>query len=550
MCKMINQAHIPSPEFDRAYAMGYNPGPNDQYRFFAEQIFPVIDGKPYDVLYSIVGKGADPIPNEVKVACLILSQYEHMPLKDFAYHLQTDVAYQVAIHCAGYGARIPKLRCLLDFKHRLKEYYENTGEDLIHNTFSEMAEHFADVAGVDLDRLRFDSFLLEAYIKGLSRYELIYRCVEGTVKVLNEEGIELDDQLKHFLDPADLNIKTYHDKDTAEATKMDRLLAEAQLVRDTYGNDREKVPEFDIFNRCLYEQTTCGEDGKLRLREKGDPILRGYYPEVDEDPVADGNQGKEEETKKKRGILQSPVDPDATFNGKRGETHRGYSVTVAEAAVKDKKGGIIRDYYIDQNIVSDNQEALAIAQKLAPAPSENAICAADATFNGASFRSALTARNYTLINTNLTGRPTPDCFADLQFGEDRLTVTACPGGCTPTRTALNKNGSCSCWFDKSACAKCPHNQVCHPKQLKKADLCQRTFSAKQKSRALSQRKRSDEQFSEISHFRNGIEALFSFLRRAFLVDSRQYRGIVSVTINVGIILLAANCRKFYLRMTS
>ena len=76
----------------------------------------------------------------------------------------------------------------------------------------------------------------------------------------------------------------------------------------------------------------------------------------------------------------------------------------------------------------------------------------------------------------------------------------------------------------------------------------RSFTQKQQIRAASMKFRETDEFSAYSAFRNGVEAIFSLLRRAYGLDSIPVYGLDRITIWTGLDLHAVNVDKFYLRM--
>ena len=180
-----------------------------------------------------------------------------------------------------------------------------------------------------------------------------------------------------------------------------------------------------------------------------------------------------------------------------------------------------------------------------PAECDGGAFVGDAAFSGDVLRNAVENTHRVLITTNLTGHKTPKIFADLEFNEDGI-VTKCPGGNAPIRTTLYDSGVCRCHFDLSACANCPHREECNPGKQKNAFV--RSFTQKQQIRAASVKFRETDEFSKYSAFRNGVEAIFSLLRRAYGIDCIPVYGLDRITIRLGITLLAVNVDKFYLRM--
>ena len=563
----INQTTIVSEQTDRAAAMGYHPKNGDFYRFFAEEVFPKIDGKPFETLFNPDNMGAHPIPVNIKIGALVLAELEHMPLKQFAMHLLTDVSYQYALHCTSTNCPIPSFDTLQEFRKRVMDHFKVGNGDLMHTVFRDVTDAMLEAAGYVLGKLRMDATMVNTYTKKLGRYELIYVGTADFVATLNKEQVELDERLMHFLEKGDRNRAIYHDRDTSKETKMEILLQDATLAVTKYGPGHEECPQFQLLQRILYEQTTTDEDGKVHLRPKGDPVLRGMPPkatgtenvskspenqeEPGDNPTAGGpgqaakSSGSDAAATRKHPILQTPVDPEATGKTKDNDYYVGYTALASE--FETKYGPVLMDYRIRQNIVADNVLAAEMAQEMRRRE-EGGICCADGAFVGDKLTQAMADKNYTIAHTNLSGKATPACLGLTEFGDDNQTVVKCPGGFAPIKTAIDKNGACRCNFAKSACATCPYRESCHPKEQKNS--CVRTFTPKQKLRALFQAQRGTEEFSEFCHFRNGIEAVFSLLKRSYGVGKLEAYGLAAITVRLGIIFLAVNIRKFFLRMTA
>ena len=108
--------------------------------------------------------------------------------------------------------------------------------------------------------------------------------------------------MAHYYDPNDLNRVIYHCSDVDTGERFEVLLKDSDTLLEKCGSAFDDVTEYQLFIRCLSEQTIV-EDGKRRLRTK-------------EDGTMDSD------------LMQSPVDPDATFRTKAGKQHRGYAANV------------------------------------------------------------------------------------------------------------------------------------------------------------------------------------------------------------------------------
>ena len=108
---------------------------------------------------------------------------------------------------------------------------------------------------------------------------------------------------------------------------MQTLLNDSDTLLSTCGCDYEDTTEYELFIRCLSEQTIV-ENEKRRLRTKEDGTMNST-------------------------ALQNPSDPEATFRTKAGKDHRGYVANPEESV--GKNGSVVTDYAYEQNIHSDSQ---------------------------------------------------------------------------------------------------------------------------------------------------------------------------------------------------
>lgn len=77
-------------------------------------------------------------------------------------------------------------------------------------------------------------------------------------------------------------------------------------------------------------------------------------------------------------------------------------------------------------------------------------------------------------------------------------------------------------FKKSDCIECPYLAECKPRLRQNSAL--KELSWKAVNRAKQLRFMKTEEFKQHAHFRNGVEALPSLLRRKYHVDKIPTRG--------------------------
>ena len=101
-----------------------------------------------------------------------------------------------------------------------------------------------------------DSLMIESNIRFLSRMELIYTCISKLVIYLtrNEPG-RISEQLNHYADPNDYNRIFYHQRNDDMETIIQTLLTDSDCLLELCQTDFEEVTEYQLFVRCLSDQT-------------------------------------------------------------------------------------------------------------------------------------------------------------------------------------------------------------------------------------------------------------------------------------------------------
>jgi len=479
---------------------------------FAEIIFPAIDEKPFAVLYS--NKDSRPnTPVNVIIGAFIIKELAGDSDDELLESLLFDIRYQYALHTTHYKEQPLSDRTLGRFRERCNAYELETGKDLLHDTVVSLAEEMSKLMKIDHQLKRMDSLMVASNIKKMNRLELLYTCVANLVKQMKKNQMEFPEALKHYTEDNDRNQVIYHNHSEETLSKIDTILKDARTLMELCTGHMDESSEYLLLIRVLKEQTTKDEDGNYHLKEAGT-----------------GMNGS---------ILQNPSDPDATYREKAGKQYRGYVANVIEET--GENGSLVTEYQYEQNIHSDSQFASEVIEQLGP-QEETATIVADGAFASRGNEEAAAERNIRLITTNLTGRETPDIYADFEFNEDGSKVVRCAGGCTPKSCCYNqKNGQCVASFERSQCEGCPLKEQCNPKMNKKTS--RKTISANGKHRAEQQRFRSSEEFKKMSAYRNGVETIPSILRRKYNIDHMPVRGKIRSKFFFGCKIAALNFTK-------
>ena len=483
-------------------------------KVFAEEIFPTIDEERFAVLYS--DKASRPnTPVNIIIGALILKELLNLSDDEVVESLMLDFRFRYALHTTSFEEQPLSDKSLTRFRQRCYDYEETTGVDLYHGCVTELAGKTAKLMELDGRIRRMDSLMVEANIRKLSRMELLYRCVSKLVIYLGKNGME--DRIfpmGHYCEADDFNRFIYHSRSTDTDDRIAILLRDADTLLERC-RDLEDVTEYQLLVRCISEQTVV-EDSKRRLKNK-----------------ADGAMGSD--------IMQSPVDPDATYREKAGKEHRGYSANIEETV--GRNGSVVTDYQFEKNNISDSA-MLGDYLKGMDEQQEGTILITDGAYSGTDNRDLAASKNIELVTTDLTGRDVDAVMGAFEFNEDGTEVLSCPAGNSPKScTYVKQTGTCQVSFPKDICEHCPYKAHCHPKIYKKVSKVK--VSKKMRERARMQASMTTEEFKNYAKLRNGAETVPSLLKNIYGVNKMRVHGKLRCKFYFGSKIAALNFRKLF-----
>lgn len=487
---------------------------NSWAKIFADEIFPAIDEERFSVLYS--DKSSRPnTPVNVIVGALIIKELFDYSDDEIVENLMLDLHLQYALHTTSFAEQPLSDKSLSRFRNRCYAYETAHGVDLFHDCVKDLSAKTAKLMSLSGRIKRMDSMMIESNIRFLSRMELIYTCISKLVLYLKKNDPDkVTESLEHYADPNDYNRIFYHQRNDDMALIIKTLLDDSDSLLDICNSDYDEVTEYQLFVRCLSDQTVV-EGDKRRLRTKEDGTMNSS-------------------------ALQNPSDPDATYRNKAGKLHRGYAANLEETV--GKNGSVVTDYQYDKNIHTDSQflqESLNTMEKSA----EEVVLVTDGGYDGQDNIALAREKNVKLVTTALIGKEAPDVLADFVFNEDGTKLLKCAAGHTPKSQSYTKTTKqCSVSFDRDHCVGCPYQNQCRPKIYKK--VAKFITSKNASNRAKSQRYMQSDEFSNYAKLRNGVETVPSNLRKNYHLDKLP-RGRQRGKFFFGGKIAALNFRKLF-----
>lgn len=483
-------------------------------KIFADEIFPAIDEERFSVLYSDKASRSN-TPVNVIIGALIIKELFDYSDDEIVENLMLDLHLQYALHTTSFVEQPVSDKTLSRFRKKCYDYETLHGVDLYHDCVKDLSGKIAKIMKLNGRIRRMDSLMIESNIRFLSRMELIYTCISKLVVYLTKKQPDIiPEQLKHYADPNDYNRIFYHQRNDDMGAIIQTLLTDSGCLLHLCGTDFEDVTEYQLFTRCLSDQTVV-ENEKRRMRTKEDGTMNSS-------------------------ALQNPSDPDATYRNKAGKQYRGYSANIEETV--GKNGSVVTDYQYDKNTHTDSQflqESLSAMEK----SEEEIILVTDGGYDGQDNIALAKEKNIRLVTTALIGKEAPDALADFEFNEDGTRLLKCAAGHVPISQSYTKSTrQCRVSFDRNHCAGCPYQEQCRPKIYKK--VASFITSKNASNRAKSQRYMQSEEFSSLARLRNGVETVPSSLRKNYHLDSLP-RGRQRGKFFFGSKIAALNFRKLF-----
>ena len=477
---------------------------------FYEHVFRKIDEKPFEVLYSDVGRPNFPV--NISVSLEYIKHFLDYTDDDLIdnYYFNYLVNYAVGIRTLG-ELNLAE-RTLYEFRNRIYKYtLENPGaDDLIFSQFIKLMKEFAEKTGVSLKDQRMDSTMFMSNIKKSGRLSLAFDVLMKAVKALPED--KLSERLKEVIKPNFRTETLFKTKASETESRLNFVLDLCLEAKALLENDKIEIEALRIVSRFLTEQADIDESTNSITAKKPADIPTDS--------------------------LQSAYDEDATYRKKNGKAQSGYVANLSETCSKENPYQLITDYAIDKNIKSD----VNFIEERLPKIVKNTNCETLCVDGGYYSEKASDIESNVDVNfTDMTGKKPTDKipYTDFEFDSTNI-ILKCPKGIAPDHAVI-KNSQTVAHFCVDCCIKCEYFGKCPGKVQKKS------FVVKISSKSLEaafQRIRIKQNKKENTSARAGIEGTNSALKRSQHFDKLYVRGIAKCQVVGGLKITAQNIRRF------
>jgi hypothetical protein len=472
-------------------------------KIFREHILPMLPVEKVFSKYDPV-MGAPTKELYAMLGLMVIQQMHDMTdeeaVDQFAYNLQWHYALNITSTADADAYVSPKT--LWTMRNVLTE------RNLYQDIFNDVTKKLAEVFSVDVSKQRFDSVHIFSNMRHLGRIGLFVKTIKKFLVNLKRHHKDLYEALDKALSDRYMSKQgeaVFSMVKPSESTKTLASLAEDvfTLVERFRGNDPVvTMTSYQFLVRLLKEQ--C-------ILERVDTHTTQVSVKENKDVSSDS--------------LQNPSDPDAGYNGYKGQ---GYQVQIAESYSTPKDSdtlNLITGVIVEPAYKRDAHALVPLIETTAKLGLKPKEALADTLYGGVENCRKAEALGVEIISPVKGTGPNASSLTEFTMNSESE-VTSCPAGCAPEHTE-NRNDKYTAFFSKRTCRGCFRKKTCPTKPVKKG----RSLRYDDNAIRLAQRRVYEEspEFRDRYRFRAGIEGTMSQLDRLTGIKNLRVRGMSCVS---------------------
>jgi hypothetical protein len=463
---------------------------------FYHELFCRIDEQIFAVLYS--DKPSRPnVPVNILVALEILKAAFGWSDEQLIHNFYFNLQVRYALGLRNLGDEHFDLRTLYNFRQRLSEHMQQTGENLIERVFESLSEEQCAAMGLRTGQVRMDSTYVASNIRRYSRLHLLVEVIQRVYRMLSDI-----DQARYAADFADYVrgsagqyvYRVRSEEGEAHMRRIGELME--RLIVELAGPYSEQ-PVYQMLVRVFGEHFTVTA-GRLRLKT-----------------------GRELSANS----LNSPDDVEATFRRKNQTEHVGYVANLTETCDRDNPLQLIVKVQTEAN-VTDDTSLLAAAL-----PDLKRRLAVEEVYTDGGYNNELTGRLMAELGVNhlqsaLRGHSAAGLSLhvfQVEMAADGLPESmTCPHG-QLAQVVSRPGGRFIAAFAARHCATCPARDRC-PTELLKSQPWRKLYFRAYDLEIARRRQRLAQDGETIRRIRLIIESTIAAVKRPFRFGKLPVRG--------------------------
>jgi len=468
---------------------------------FYHEFFCRIDEEPFAVLYSDDEASRPNIPINLLVGFETLKAGFGWSDEEACDHFCFDVQVRYAVGHRDLSEGHFDLRTVYNFRHRVAEHMQETGENLIDRAFEQVTDDQIVAFNLKTNKLRMDSTQIASNIRQTTRLQLLVEVLQRVHRMLDE-----DDQRRYVEDFA-----AYLKGSSGQYTYT--------IKREAYAEHLQRVGE--LMHKLVTElQAKYADEPAYRVLER---VFKEHF--VIDERTLRAKEGEELSADS----LQSPDDWEATYRQKRGQDHIGYVANITETCHPENPFQLVVKVQTDSNNTDD---AAMLAEALPSLKERTDVdeMHTDGGYNSPEVDETMQEQQVQQIQTAIRGgKPSDEKLGLEDFawqidadGRSPQSVT-CPHDQQAEVTSGRKEGRYLAAFNSASCESCPLRDQCPTVPLKRRPENVLRFSQQDVNVALRRQRCADERASE-RHLRPAVEATVRAVKHPFGNGKVPVRG--------------------------
>lgn len=484
--------------------------------FYAE-VFSHIDEDIFAILYS--DKASRPnIPVNILLGLEILKDgngwTDEEMYSNFCYNVQ--VRYALGLHSLDEGHF--ELRTVYNFRQRLVQHMQETGENLFEVCFEQITDEQMAVYAVKSNEQRVDSKQIASNIRRSTRLQLLVEIVQRTYRMLDAaDKLAYHDSFAPYIKgkSGQYIYRLRGEKHQSHIEQVGQVMAQlVTQLADKYAADAG----YAILQRVFEE----------------------HFKRVEETVTAKTGSELSADS------LQSPDDMEATYRRKRGEDHIGYVVNVTETV--DPEGGLqlITKVQTESNTTDDAQMLNEALPDLSERTALDTLYT-DGGYNSAAVDETCQQQQVRQVQTAIRGAaPDPDRLTlanfSFQLNQDGSPATlTCPHG---HPVDLQPGRKADRFIARVPAAVCPQCAA-HDTRQRAAALCFVLYFALPQLAVALRRQQMQALLASGSNPRAAVEATVRELTCRFPNAKLRVRGRCRVAMTMVASAAMCNARRIW-----
>ena len=489
---------------------------------FYNQVFVRIDESRFAVLYADEPSRPNQAVN-VLVGLEILKSGFGWSDEEMYDHFCYDLQVRRALGIRDLGEGHFRLRTMYNFRLRLTNHMQETGENLFEQVFEQITDQQLAAFELKTNKLRMDSTMIASNIREMTRLQLLVEVLQRTHRMLAEREEDQQQYAEAFAPylKGSSGQYIYHLKAGDVAGHLQRVgELMAQLI-DELAADYGDEPTYRVLQRVFQEHFHVDA---AALRPKAGEEL-------------------------KASSLQSPDDWEATYRQKRSEKHKGYVANVTETCNPENELQLIVQVQTEPN----NTDDAAMLNETLPALKERTDVDemhTDGGYNSPDVDQTMRKLGIAQIQTAIRGRKPSaeklslDDFAWELDDDGRPQAVTCPHGQKAEVTPGRKKDRYRAALEAVSCEGCPFLDSCPTEPLKRTPEHVLRFSQQEVDLAL-RRQRSAEARASEQNLRSAVEATVRSVKHPFGNGKVPVRGQPRVSMVVLASAAMSNLRRIH-----